>query len=540
MRLAIASALAVVMTAAFGPGSGLGSSAAAVRGAQEIPAGLAAAIHARFGAGAIRSGRAARVAEGPRLGISVALSADGTTALVGAPNVGPLSTVFGPCCHWRIGAAFVFHVSSAGSWSSTDTPAATLKPDSTFPFWAGREVALSADGTTAFVGAPSDGATPAIYVFHVSAEDAWASSSTPTAVLRVHGSAGDGPYGPLAVSSDGTTLVASAPTYDEYGGTAFVFHVPSESAWATTGDPTATLSNEAGGDGVAISGDGTTALLSDYSNYAEGGGGASLYHVNAEDAWTSTSTPTAILSDANIGAGSWLGFAVALSGDGSVALVSSSVGTVDVFHASGAASWVSTSTPTATLTKAGGAKGDYFGDSVGLSSDGTTALVTAPGLHAERGGAYIVHVSGEGAWASSSAPTATLTDSGGHPHDVLAVGALSADGATVLLGAPGFDWETGEADVFHAADANSWLTSSTPAATLTSSALPKPVCVVPRLVGRTLFEAKGDLFYTNCRLGKVAKVHAKTRKQRGRVVWQSPVPKRHRAPGTKVNLKVAK
>jgi hypothetical protein len=537
-RLVTTSAIAVVLGATCLTGAGVGSSAAAARDARGIPAGLAAAIRDRFGPEAMRSAWAARAMEGPLLGVSVALSADGTTALVGAPNVGPLSKGFGVCCHWRDGAAFVFHVSSAGSWSSTDTPIATLRPDNHDGFGAGSEIALSADGTTASVGAPSDGGRGVVYVFHVSAEDAWASSATPTANLTAGNSIAE--FDELAVSSDGTTLVANAPGADEYGGTAFVFHVSSEGAWATSSTPTATLTDEAGGDGVAISGDGMTVLLSDYANYSDGGGGAAVYHVSAEDAWADSSTPNAILSDASItGEYSGVGASLALSGDGTVALASTSAGTVDVFHVSGAADWVSTAAPTANLTNAGGSTDDYFGAGVAVSTDGTTALVTAPGLHAQRGGAYIFHVSGEGAWASSSAPTATLTDSGSKPHDALAVGALSADGATVLLGAPGFNWETGEAGVFHAADASSRVTTSTPAATLTDSALPKPICVVPRLVGKFLFQAEDKLRNdTDCLLGKVTKVHSKAK--RGRILWQSPGPKKHRPPGTKVKVKVAR
>src|SRR5207248_8293664 len=96
------------------------------------------------------------------------------------------------------------------------------------------------------------------------------------------------------------------------------------------------------GSAVAISGDGTTALLSD--DHSPSGGGASVYHVSAEDAWTSTSTPTAILSDATSVLNDAFGFALALSGDGTVALVGgplvgSRTGAVDVFHASAKDAW---------------------------------------------------------------------------------------------------------------------------------------------------------------------------------------------------------
>src|SRR5262249_18279054 len=115
-RLAVASAIAVVLAAAFLPGSGVGSAAAAGRGALKIPAGRAAAIHARLGDATISTSWATRAPQpGPELGVSVALSADGTTALVGAPGAGN-----------QKGAAYIYHVSDAGSWTSSDTPTAAL------------------------------------------------------------------------------------------------------------------------------------------------------------------------------------------------------------------------------------------------------------------------------------------------------------------------------------------------------------------------------------------------------------------------------
>ena len=538
-RLVVASAIGVVATAAFLPGSGLGSRAAVARGAQGIPAGLAAAIHAQLGAGAIRSSSAARAQGGPYFGYEAAVSADGTTALVGAPGV-----------DHKKGAAYIFHVSDAGSWSSSQTPTATLmnKPGPAHDQLFGFGIALSADGTTAFVGAPiaeaGGSGLGAVYVFHVGAEDAWASSSTPTATLTVS----DGIFVgvSLAVSLDGTTLVAGAPGFFS-AGVAHVFHVSSEGAWASTSTPTATLSNAAAssddevGGSVAISGDGTTALVGD-SDY-RGGGGAYVYHVSAESGWTSSSTPTAILFDVNSGDYDALGVSVALSGDGTVALlgapgVKSGTGAVDVFHTSGEAAWASTATPTATLTNAGGSRGDIFGVSVAVSADGTAALVTAAGVDGMRGAAYIFHASGEEAWASSSASTATLTASGAHAKDILGVApALSGDGATAFVGAPGVRWQTGAVDVFHVADASSWASSSTPTAILTDSALNQ--CVVPRLKGLTVSAARSALRARSCRLGRVRRV-VHPRAKRGHVVSQSRNPGSRWAVGARVAVKIAK
>jgi hypothetical protein len=475
-----------------------------------VPAGLAGAIHARLGAGPIRLAPSTGNPQS-QLGWTVALSADGTTALVGAEGV-----------RHGWGAVYVYHVSSAGSWVSSSTPAATL----TCAAGAiGRSVALSADGTTAFLGA---------CVFHVSNEDAWVSSSTPTATLTV-GSSPLTDYS-VAASSDGTTLVAGPALYNPSVGGAYLFHVASEDAWVSSSTPTAILSNatepanDQAGQAVAISGDGKTVLIGDQyhgSGAGWGVGEASVFHVASEAAWASSSAPTATLSNASGIAESYFGYSLALSGDGTTAFLWAA-GDVDVFHTSDAAAWASTSTPTAILTTRA--------TRVAVSTDGTTALVT----DARRGAAYVFHASGEGAWASTSAPTATLTDSRGHRKDGLGVGlALSADGATVLVGAPFVEWQTGAADVFHVSDASSWLTSSTPAARLTNSALPKPHCIVPWLKGEDLEHAKLDIEFSDCSLGKVKHVHAK-RKLRGRVISQSPIPGRHHAAGFKVNIKVGK
>ncbi|HEY2354085.1 MAG TPA: PASTA domain-containing protein [Gaiellaceae bacterium] len=537
-RLVAASAIAVLVTAALLTGSEARSSAAAVRTSQRtLPAGLAVAIHARLGAGRIRSSLAPFPTINPWLGYSVAVSADRTTALVGAP-----------LAHGGKGAAYVFHTADAGSWSSTGIPTATLtaKKGSFVTALSGIGVALSADGMTAFVGSPESfsGATiGAVSVFHAPAEDAWASSPKPTAILKATGYSEMG-YS-VAVSPDGTTLVAGAPRANGSAGEAEVFHVASEGAWASTSTPSAVLSNAAQssedtytGYAVAISGDGTTVLVSN-----DDGGSAYLYHASAADSWASSSTPTAILTDATDSADDDFGRFLALSADGTVALVSAppntshSNGRVDVFHSSTAAAWATTSTPTATLTKAGAPGDDFFGSSVALSADGTVALVGAGGVNKRHGAAYIYRASGEGAWTSSSAPDVTLTHAAGRRNDLLGLGiALSPDGATALVGAVGVDHMTGAADVFHAADASSWATTSTPNAVLTVKAL--AACVVPKLKKRPLEYAKYELALARCGLGKVTKVDSKMKK--GRVVSQSKRPGRHLAIGAKINVKIAK
>jgi hypothetical protein len=544
-RFVVASAVAVVVTVAFLPAAGLGSSGLGSSGAlarlkqdSGVPAGLAAAIHARFGATTVGLASATHTYD-PNLGEAVSLSSDGTTALVGGPGVAG-----------EDGAAYIFHASDEGSWSSSDKPVATLTGKRGSGSAVGLSLALSPDGKTAFVGAPfaGTGLIPAgvIYVFHASAENAWSSSSKPAAKLTVNHGVLVG--GSLAVSSDGTTLITDAPLYNNFAGGAYVFHVSSANAWATTSTPNAILSNSLEsqddlgvGFAVAISADGTTALISDDSN--PGGGGAYIYHVASAASWTSNSTPTAILTDASSSLNDFLGNAIALSSDGTVALlgapgVNSDTGSADVFHSSGEGAWATTSTPTASLSNAGSSSGDEFGVNVAVSNDGTNALIFAPGVNGARGAGYVFHVTGEGNWASTVFPTATLTNSADHHGDLLGIGAFSADGTTVLAGAPFFDLKTGAGEVFHVADGSSWTDNSTPGAILTDKAL--AACVVPKLKGLKLAAAKQALAVGRCKLGKVAKVHAKSKKSHGKVLSQSKKPGKRLAIGAKISIKVGK
>jgi hypothetical protein len=532
-----ASVIAVVVTAVFLPGAGVGASAVAMRGANAIPDGLAAAIHARFGGGLVRVAPA--LPEQPELGIRTALSADGTTALVAAPGVAGQS-----------GAVYVYHAASAGAWSSSSTPTATLSSPAAYGRF-GDRVVLSADGTTAFIGAPFRNAGAGVaYVFHVPDEASWASSSTPTATLTANGSFLFGAA--MSVSSDGTTLVVGEPFSNGGSGEAYIFHVSAEDAWVSSSTPTAALTNlaePASDQGVAgvvaISGDGDTALLSD-TGAGYGVGGAYLFHVASEAGWATSSSPTAILTNSAGFANDDLGASLALSGDGTTAFIGADgvkhvTGAVDVFHVAAADSWVTTSSPTAVLTNAGGARGDGRGGVVRASTDGMTVVATATGAGKSAGAVDLFHVSDEGAWTTTSTPTATLTEPKRVPNDLLGYGlAISADGTTAIAGAPGVNWFTGNAVVFHVADAGSWLTSSTPAATLTNSALPKPRCVVPRLKGEPVWYAKLFLARSDCSLGKVKRVHTKIKKLRGRIVSESPAPGRHRPAGWKVKVEVGK
>ena len=66
----------------------------------------------------------------------------------------------------------------------------------------------------------------------------------------------------------------------------------------------------------------------------------------------------------------------------------------------------------------------------------------------------------------------------------------------------------------------------------------RPVCVVPRLIGKRLAGARKSIRGAHCALGRVRRVAS--HKARGHVIAQGPRPGLRRPAGTKVNLVVSK
>jgi hypothetical protein len=188
----------------------------------------------------------------------------------------------------------------------------------------GTAVALSADGVTALIGATNlSTSVGAAYVFRAAADGAWLSSTTPDAVLTdgVVGQFGDGFGGAVALAPDGTTALVGAPNIAlGISGSAYFFHVRSPDAWTSTAAADAVAgrrgtarSGVVPGWSVALSGEGT-ALVGEPSVLGEGGTADALHLGRLRDAK---------LTDAASRPGDLFGASVGLSADGTTALVSS-------------------------------------------------------------------------------------------------------------------------------------------------------------------------------------------------------------------------
>ncbi len=406
-------------------------------------------------------------------GTAVALSSDGTLALIGAQGTAS-----------NTGAVDVFHVGSEGAWTSTSTPAATLtKSGGASGDLFGQSVSVSADGTTALIGASGVGGTGAAYVYQAASESSWATTATPKAILTQTGLAASSFFGYASVlSSDGTTALVGAYGVSTSTGAAYLFHVTSEAAWATTSTATAILTNGSGttnsqfGNAVSLSQDGTIALIG-AETVNSNSGAAYVFEGPSEATWATSAIPLATLTNTNY-TGALFGIRVALSPDGTLALVGASrttgsAGATSVYHVAHEGIWSSMTGPSALLTNGKGILSGDFGYEVALSADGTTAVVGAPGENSDSGVAYVFHVNNENEWVTTSAPIATLAPptAAGSGSDFGISVSLTPDGTTALIGAPSSTFSTGIAYVFHVTNEASWASTSTPTATLAAASV---------------------------------------------------------------------
>jgi len=186
----------------------------------------------------------------------VAMAGDGPTAIVGAPeDEDPNGTA--------AGSAYVFSRGD-GTWSEeAKLSASDGDSDDLFGF----SVAVSGDGSTALLGAPGDEdpngtAAGSAYVFS-RGDGTWIEGAKLSAS---DGDSDDLFGGSVAMAGDGSTALLGAPVDEEpngdLAGSAYVFS-RADGTWsekaklsASDGD-----SNDGFGFSVAVSGDGSTALL---------------------------------------------------------------------------------------------------------------------------------------------------------------------------------------------------------------------------------------------------------------------------------------
>ena len=362
-------------------------------------------------------------------GWGVALSADGSTALVG-----------GLLDNTSAGAAWVY-VRSGSTWAQQGSKL-TIRIGENGSGELGSSVALSGDGNLALIGGPGDSNNAgAVWVFTRS-NGVWTDQGPK---LTGAGETGAGQFGAsVSLSSDGGTAVIGGPADNGGRGAAWVF-TRSGSTWTQQGSKL-TGSDESGagrfGASVALSEEGGTAVIGGSAD--NGGVGAAWVFTRSGSTWTQQGSK--LTGAGETGAGQF-GSSVALSRDGNVALAggpfdNDRVGAAWVFTRSGS-TWTQQGSK---LTGADESGTGRFGSAVALSGDGATALIGGPYDDALTGAAWVFTRSGS-TWAQQGSKlTGTGASAGGlfFGNSV----ALATDGNTALVGAYGDDNTAGAAWVF--------------------------------------------------------------------------------------------
>jgi hypothetical protein len=333
-------------------------------------------------------------------GSSVALSADGSTAIMG-----------GPINNSTAGAAWVF-----GLGGNVALPLGT---GAVGPAEQGNSVALSADGNTAIVGGPDDNSEAgAVWVFTQSG-GVWTQQGSKLVGGGAIGSAAQGFS--VALSADGNTAILGGPDDNANAGAAWVF-TRSGGVWSPGGTKLplgpGAIGSAGQGFSVALSADGNTAIFG--GPYDNSDAGAAWVFTQSGGVWTQQGSK--LFGSGAVGA-ALQGASVALSADGNTAIVggvgdNSDAGAAWVFARSGGGVWTQQG---AKLVGGGAVGAADQGGSVALSADGTTAIVGGPGDNSQAGAAWVFtsasHIAGSltATPISGAAPLAVAFRANGLP-----------------------------------------------------------------------------------------------------------------------------
>jgi hypothetical protein len=311
-------------------------------------------------------------------GTTLALSADGNTALIGGPYDG-FDGFGAPNVK---GAAWVY-TRSGTTWTQQGGP---LKPnDETGNGQFGLGVALSDDGNTAAIGAPEDNSDAGAGWIFTRSGSTWTQQGSK---LTGAGEVGEAFFGRSeALSGDGNTVAFGGGGDNSDAGAVWVF-TRSGSTWTPQGGKL-TPNDSVGAPGfgsVSMSSDGTTMLVGGGADGNPRGLGAAWVFTRSGTTWTQQGSklrPNDDVGNSFFGNGS-------LSSDGNIAVIAglndnAGVGAAWIFARS-AGVWTQRGSK---LIGSGATGAPEMGDSTALSADGMTALIGGSRDNGRVGAAWV-------------------------------------------------------------------------------------------------------------------------------------------------------
>jgi hypothetical protein len=383
--------------------------------------------------------------DGTNQGMSVALSADGSTAIMGGPgphnaDVGR-SPFVGPA-----GAAWAF-TRSHGIWTQQGNKLVGTTSEYGGGLWSqGASVALSADGNTAIVGGPSDNKTKGAAWVFTRTGGVWTQQGNKLVgsdAYRVGES--QLPWGQgmsVALSADGSTAIVGGWGAEA----AWVFTRKASGVWTQEGKLVGdgAVGRTHRGMSVALSADGNTAIVGGWSDNSRAG--AAWMFSRSRGVWAQQGKK--LVGAGAVGSANQ-GWSVALSADGNTAIVGGpgdNMWDPSVPFGLGAAgaAWIFTrngSSWTQEGEKLVSTKSARQGTSVALSADGNIAIVG--GLMEDGDGGGLVFIRDGGQWRLDKKLVGTSAVGKSTPSV-----ALSADGSVIMIGGPNDNGGIGAVWVF--------------------------------------------------------------------------------------------
>jgi autotransporter-associated beta strand protein len=361
-----------------------------------------------------------------RQGQSVALSANGNTAIVGGIND-----------NGSVGAVWVY-TRSGSTWSQQGTK---LVGTGGIVASQGSAVALSADGNTAVVGGNLDnGNQGAIWVF-VRSGSTWFQQGSKLVGTGATGTAFQGSA--VAISADGNTILSGGYFDNTQVGAVWVF-TRSSGFWSQQGSKlvgTGATGASYQGVSVALSADGNTAMVG--GSQDNSGAGAAWVFTRSAGVWSQQGSkllPTGATGNAERGR------SVSLSADGNTALIggpadNSSRGATWVFTRSGT-TWSQQGTK---LVGTGFTGSSNQGVSSALSADGNSAVIGGWFDNSQAGAIWVYTRSGT-TWTQQGSKLVG-TGATGTAQQGFSVG-LSSDGFTAMVGGPNDNTSAGAAWIY--------------------------------------------------------------------------------------------
>lgn len=316
------------------------------------------------------------MAETEFFGYGVALSSDASTLVVGAPGNDSVFT--------EQGTAYLFQQSGSGSYTLKDELTSDIPVTSEA---LGKAVAVSADGNRAVVssGFTTNGGKGEVFVY-----DNRTAQGTGWTRMQMLSDVSSTRFGfAIAISADATTIAVGAPyeagtNANQVGGVYIYTQVAGTWTQQAHLTPGALTSSAQFGYAVALSSDGNTCVIgAPYEDGALAEAGAVYVFTRSGSTWTLLKKLTAT----TVITGAHFGFSVALTPDGSRAVVGAP--DTKVTQTAQGAAWICQRTVsgtdwsvTARLLANSPVLGETLGYSVAISSDGNTVLAGAPGINA--------------------------------------------------------------------------------------------------------------------------------------------------------------